>query len=139
MNSSATTSAGMALGNVLDANPGLERKRCGPIPHTIAQRLGELWIIEDANARGIQEPRHPLRIADDRQRAGDHDTVVAGQNPRDPLVIPLGQRLGHAAPHQMTLSTGKLTTNHAYPVVTHSHNMWGVANLPSRVLRKSVR
>jgi hypothetical protein len=28
---------------------------------------------------------------------------------------------------------------HAYPVVTHSHNMWGVANLPSRVLRKSVR
>ena len=49
----------MALGNVLDANPGLERKRCGPIPHTIAQRLSELRVIEDANARGIQEPVIP--------------------------------------------------------------------------------
>ena len=98
----------MALGDVLDRDPGFGRQRCRALPHPIAQRLGKLRVIEDADAVGIEKPRHPLGVADHRQRPGDHHPVVAGQHPGYPIVIAFRQRLAHGIPRQVTLSRGML-------------------------------
>ena len=83
--------AGVAFGDVLDRHPGTGRQRSGGVPDTITQRLREGRVIEDFDPAGVEEPGHPLRVADRRQGSRDHHTVVAGQNARYPLVIALRQ------------------------------------------------
>jgi hypothetical protein len=43
----------------------------------VAQRFGKPGVVEDADVVGLEEPRHPFRVADRRQRPGDHHPVIA--------------------------------------------------------------
>ena len=107
--------ADMVLGDVLDHQPGFRRQRSRAVSHTIAQRLGELRVIEDADPIGIEEPGHPFRVADHRHGPRDDHPVVARQHPGYPIVVALHQRLRHGVPHQMTLSVPELTTGLLVP------------------------
>src|SRR5208337_1538240 len=72
----------------------------------------ELRVVEDADAIGIEISCHPVRIANPGQRPSDHHAIVARQHATDPPVVPIRQRLGHAAPRQVTFSPGSL--HHTY-------------------------
>ena len=90
--------ADMRFGDVLDHDPCRGGDGCGAVPHAIPQRHRELWVVEDADPVGMKEPRHAIRVADARQRSGNHHSVEAGQNPGDLLTVALNQRLAHTSP-----------------------------------------
>src|ERR1700722_3917304 len=64
--------------------------------HTISQLHRELRVVKDTDPVGFEIPCHPIRIADTGQRPGDHYTVVAGQDPGNPIVAPVHPSLAHA-------------------------------------------
>ena len=97
----------MRLGDVLDGNSRFGGQRCRTVAHAVAQRLGKLGVVEDADALGIQIPGHPGSIANPRQRAGDHQSVVARKYPADPVVVAFRQRLAHPPP-PATMPQGRL-------------------------------
>lgn len=58
---------------------------CEPLrafTHPIAQRRGKLGAIKNPDALRVQKARHALCVTHSRQRARDHDPVVARQHPR---------------------------------------------------------
>jgi hypothetical protein len=93
--------ADMRLADVLDGNAGLSRQGRRGLSDALAQRLGEVRVIEDADSSGVEISRHPLGVAHRRQRSGDHQPVVTGKHPADPVGIALRQCLGHAASHRL--------------------------------------
>jgi len=109
--------ANMALGDVLDRHPALECQRCGAVSHPVSLFHRELRVVEDADPVGTQIPGHPLGIADAGQCPGDHNPIIAGQHPGDPVVVALRQRLAHGIPRKMTLSTRKPTPNLSVPAL----------------------
>src|SRR5580704_2762005 len=98
--------ANVALGDVLDRNPSLARNRRSPLTHPIAQRHGELRVVENAYALRIKNVGHASRKARPRKRSRDQNSIVAGQHTRDMLAIPFRQRTSHpASPPPSTLSS----------------------------------
>jgi len=84
--------AEMVLGNVFDGNAG-SLSQCGSaVAHAITKRFGKSPIVEDADLPRRKKPRHSLRIAGPRQRAGDDDPVVAGEHPCEALPVALRQQ-----------------------------------------------
>jgi hypothetical protein len=83
--------ADMRLGDVLDQDPSLGGQRRRTLAHPIAQRLGEVRVVEDADATGIEIPSHPCGVAHYGQRPSDHQPVVARQHPGNPIVVALRQ------------------------------------------------
>jgi hypothetical protein len=79
--------AHMAFGDVFDPDPRLGSQHNRPLAHPIAQRFGELRVVEDAHVVRIEELRHPIGVAHRRQRPGDHHPVVTRQHTGDPVVI----------------------------------------------------
>src|SRR5262249_44905042 len=53
------------------------------LPDRVAQRLDKAWIVEQADVPQAQVLGHALGEAETRQGAGDHDAVVAGEDPGD--------------------------------------------------------
>ncbi len=97
------------LADVPDGHPGLSGQRYRTFANPIPQRHRKLWVVEDANPIGMQEARHPIRVAHPRKRFRDHHQVVAGQHARDLLVVALHQCLPHVATRQMRLLPGQTT------------------------------
>src|SRR5205807_10117534 len=58
----------------------------------VADRRGELRVIEDANPDRVEEPRHSRGVAHRGRRPGHHHPVVTGQHAGDPTVITLRER-----------------------------------------------
>jgi hypothetical protein len=79
--------ADVALADMLDRDPCFSGQRCRRLPHPVAQRRGKVRIVEDADPVGVEEPRHPLGVADGGQRPGHNNPVVAGQNAGNPVVV----------------------------------------------------
>src|SRR5580658_6877420 len=75
--------ADAALADKLTGRPCRGRQRFGPLPQAKAQCVGECWILENRDLMGMQVARHPLGIADPRQRAGDYHPVVTLQDTRN--------------------------------------------------------
>ena len=87
--------ADMALRNVLDGNARGFRNLRRVLPHLIAQRGRELRIIENKDAVRVQKCRHPLGVADTRNRTGDDNPIVTRKNPCDPLVVAFSKPCRH--------------------------------------------
>src|ERR1700736_1881941 len=85
--------ADVVLGNVFDGNASGTRQLGGALAHSIAKRFGKSRILEDPDLSRRKKSRHSLRIAGARQRAGDDDPVVGGQDPGEAPVVTLRQRL----------------------------------------------
>jgi hypothetical protein len=66
----------MRLAHVLYLDAGFRRQRRSGLSDEFAQRLGELWAIEDTDSAAVEMPRHPVGVAYRRQRSGDHQSVV---------------------------------------------------------------
>ena len=90
--------ADMAFGDVLDRYPGGGRDRRRGCPHPIAQFGREHWIIEDPDPARPQQLCHALGKARPRQGSCDEDPVVARQDARQPISIPIRQKWRHASP-----------------------------------------
>lgn len=71
----------VALGDVLDLDTGLGTQRVRPRADALAQRLDKARVVKDADALGVQKARHASRVTRPRQRARNHDAVVARQHP----------------------------------------------------------
>jgi len=56
------------------------RQRFGILSNPLAQRLGKLGIVEDANALLIQIMRHALGVTEGLQTAREHNAVIATQH-----------------------------------------------------------
>ena len=70
--------ADVALGDMLDPDPGFSGQRCRRLTHSLTKRRGKVRIVEDADPVGVEEPRHPLGVADGGKRPGYNNPVVAG-------------------------------------------------------------
>src|SRR5271165_3577982 len=87
--------ADMALRNMLDADACRLSEPCRVLPHFVAQRSCELRIIENADGVRVKKRRHAFGVTDARERAGDHDAVVAGKNSSNPLIVAFNKPLPH--------------------------------------------
>jgi hypothetical protein len=85
--------ADVALGDVLDGNATGTGQLGGAFAHPITKRFGKSRIIKDLDLPRRKKPRHSLRIAGPRQRAGDDNPVVAGEYPGEALAVTLRQAL----------------------------------------------
>ena len=59
-----------------------------------AERLGKARVVEQAHMVLAEERSHPTGVAEARKRALDHDSVEAGQHPRQLAGVTVDQR-GH--------------------------------------------
>src|SRR6202021_4044449 len=80
---------------VLDCYSPCGGPRRGLLAQPVAQRFGKAGIIENADVVGVEEFRHPLRVANRRQRPGDDNPVVAGQHTSDPTIVAVQQGVAH--------------------------------------------
>ena len=90
--------ADMALGDMLNRDPGFSGQRCRRLAHPIAQCHGKLRVVENTDLVGVEEPRHPVRVADGGERPGHHNPVVAGQHFRNSVAVAF-----HKCAHHGTL------------------------------------
>ncbi len=90
--------ADMGLGDVLDRYPCGRRDRCRRRAHPITQFRRKRRIIEDPYPPPPKQLCHPLGKAHPRQGPRDHDPVVARQDTRQPISIPIRQKWRHAPP-----------------------------------------
>jgi hypothetical protein len=88
--------ADMALGDMLDRYSRSRRNHRRSLPHPITQPGRKRRIIEDPYPPRPQQLRHPLGKARSRQGSRDHDPVVARQDTRQPISIPIRQQWRHA-------------------------------------------
>jgi len=89
----------MRLGDVLNRHTSRSRQCLSVRPDAFMQRLDKARIAKDADLLGVQAARHACRVARARQRAGNHYPVIAGQNPRDPVMVALKKRCVHGNLH----------------------------------------
>ena len=69
--------ADMLLADVLDGQTRFRGQCRRLLAHPLARRFGKPGVIEDAEVVGVEELRHPVRVAHRRQRPGDRHPVVA--------------------------------------------------------------
>jgi hypothetical protein len=60
--------ADVALADMLDRDPGFSGHRCRRLAHPLTQCRGKVRIVEDADLVGVEEPRHPLGVADSAEQ-----------------------------------------------------------------------
>src|SRR5208283_43331 len=59
----------------------------------VSQRLGPLWVIEDAQLVLVKIVGHPAGVTPAWYRALNEDPVIAGKNAHDLVFVPFGQQL----------------------------------------------
>jgi hypothetical protein len=96
--------ADVALGDVLDRDPGLRRHCRRARTHRIAQCRGELRIIEGPDVAGVKKSSHAGGVAHAGKSPGHHHPVITGQHAGNPLVIALRQPSHRSPPY---LGTGR--------------------------------
>lgn len=77
----------LELTDKLDFQTGLGREALGMGADLLAQRLGPLAVIEQANVAFTEVAGHRLGVADLREGAGDDDPVEARQHTADLIVM----------------------------------------------------
>jgi len=85
---------GVGRANELNLQAVFAGKSLGVVPDLLAQGLGEARIVEQADAVAAQIGRHPLGVANTRQRAHDDNAVVARHDARDLRGVAVSQQ-GH--------------------------------------------
>ena len=108
--------------NELDRDALLTRKLLGVGPDLLPQRLGKAWVVEQPHVMYPQIGRHPFRITDPRQCAGNDQPVIAGQDAGNLAGIAFRQQRHASAPF---LSTRRSTPS----ICQHTHVL--VSALPS--------
>jgi hypothetical protein len=81
--------ADVVLGDMLDRDPGFSGPRCRRLAHPVAQYHGKFRVVENTDLVGVEEPRHPLGVADGGKRPGHHNPVVTAQDPGYPVSVAL--------------------------------------------------
>jgi hypothetical protein len=82
--------AEVPFANELDFDPRLRRHLFGVFTNPVAERLGELRIVENPDLSLERERRHPTSETDPRQRAEDQHPVEAAQHAFNLFGVPLG-------------------------------------------------
>jgi len=90
--------ADVALGNMLNRDPGFRCQQRCLIAHLIAQRHRKVRVVENTDLVGVEEPRHPTCVADGRKRPGHNNPVVTGQHTGNPVAVAFHKRACHKHP-----------------------------------------
>jgi len=77
----------------LDARLGTRLLRTGA--DAFSQRFGKARVVKDADAPRVKKARHPARVACARERARNHDSVIAREHPHHAVPVALCQHLRH--------------------------------------------
>ena len=77
----------------LDDQPVLLGEFLGMGTYLLSERLGKLWVIEEANAPHSQVSRHGLCMADVGECTSNHHTVKAGQGATNLGCMPIYKSL----------------------------------------------
>jgi hypothetical protein len=79
------------LADKFNLDASLSRHLFGIFPNPVAERLGELRVVEDPDVPLVQKRRHPAGEADPRQRAEYQHPVKTTQYTLDLRRVPLRQ------------------------------------------------
>jgi len=80
-----------ALVHELDLDAGLLGELLGVVSHLVTERLGEAWVVEDADVARVQVRGHAASVRKTRQRPLQDHPVPARQHPRDLAVVAIVQ------------------------------------------------